>query len=357
MKKAMPRYQSLYEKIRDDITGGFYPCGTRIPSKRTSAEENGMSLVTVEHAYELLAEEGYIESRQRQGYFVIYQEGELFSGEREVLPKPEAVSGLTEDAFPFSVFSSTARKVLADYGERIMERPEGTGCLQLREALAMYLARSRNMYVSPEQIVIGSGAESMYAAVIRFLGRDQIYGIEDPSYEKILYTYRYEGIQVDQLKMGSCGILSEELRRTEAKVLHVTPYHSYPSGLTADASKKAEYIRWAKKRSGMIIEDDYDSEFTLSTKAEQTLYSMEPDERVIYLNTFTKTIAPSIRVSYMVLPKNKTDEYLEKASHLSSSVPLYSQLILSEIISSGSFERHLNRVRRRRRKEKAVNHR
>ena len=353
MKKEKPRYMDLYEKIRDDITGGFYPYGARIPSKRTSAEENGMSLITVEHAYDLLMEEGYIEPRQRRGYFVIYQEGELFYGEAPAVRQyPQNVS-VSEDAFPFSVFSSVARKVLSDYGERIMERPEGTGCLQLREALAMYLARARSIYVRPEQIVIGSGSESLYTAIIRFLGRDRIYGIEDPSYEKILCTYQDEGVRVEKLKMGKCGILSSMLKETKADVLHVTPYHSYPSGLTADASKKAEYIRWAKSRDGMIIEDDYDSEFTLSTKAEQTLFSMEPENRVIYMNTFTKTIAPSIRISYLVLPEKKTEEYLKMISRQASTVPLYSQLILAEIINSGSFERHLNRVRRRRRKEKA----
>lgn len=350
--KEMTRYMYLYQKLRDDITGGFYPYGTRIPSKRVSAEDNRMSLVTVEHAYELLADEGYIEARQRQGYFVIYQEGELFSGESRSVVQAPQVPSVPADAFPFSVYASVARKVLSVYGERIMERPEGTGCLQLREALAKYLARSRSIYVTPEQIVIGSGSESLYTEIIRFLGRDKIYGIEDPSYEKILNTYQDEGIAVEKLKMGNSGILSAELRKTKAEILHVTPYHSYPSGMTADASKKAEYIRWAQERNGMIIEDDYDSEFTLSTKAEQTLFAMEPENSVVYMNTFTKTIAPSIRISYLVLPGKKTELYLANAARRSSAVPLYSQLILAEIIENGSFERHLNRVRRRRRKER-----
>jgi GntR family transcriptional regulator/MocR family aminotransferase len=165
--------------------------------------------------------------------------------------------------------------------------------------------------------------------------------------------YRANGVRCDLLKMGENGILSREIRRTPASVLHVTPYQSFPSGRSADASKRMEYIRWALDHDSYLVEDDYDSEFTLSIKAEQTLFSLEPESHVIYLNTFTRTIAPSIRISYMILPEKKTKEFLEKISFRSCTVSTLSQLVLADLINSGNFERHINRIRRRRRKEKS----
>ena len=150
------------------------------------------------------------------------------------------------------------------------------------------------MDVSPEQILIGSGAEYIYGLNVQVLGRDRLYALENPSYDKIRKVYEANGARTDLLTMGEGGIESGELSRTKASVLHVTPFNSFPSGITASASKRAEYIRWAKARGGYIIEDDFDSEFTLLSKPEDTLFSLAPDGLVIYMNTFSKTIAPSV---------------------------------------------------------------
>ena len=207
------------------------------------------------------------------------------------------------------------------------------------------------MRVSPAQILIGSGAEYLYGLHIQVLGRHMVYALENPCYEKIRKVYQANQVETDWLTMGKEGIETAELERTMAKVLHVTPFNSYPSGITATASKRAEYLRWAKERQGIIIEDDFDSEFTLLSKPEDTLFSLEPHGTVIYMNSFSKTIAPSIRAGYLVLPENMMPYYEAKIGFYSCTVPVFDQLVLAEFINSGNFERHINRVRRRRRKQ------
>ena len=342
----------LYRNLRSDIIDGVYPYGTKILSKRACAERMGVSVITVEHAYEILCDEGYLKSRCKSGYYVDYRLQDtgatpLFA-EHSPISAPTEVS---EDAFPFSTLVKTYRRILTEYGENLLCRCPNGGCMELRRALSLYLARSRGIFATPDQIIIGSGSEYLYGLVVQMLGRTRRYGVEDPSYEKIHGAYRSNGASCDRLKMGSDGILTDELQRTDASVLHVTPFNSYPSGVTASASKRHEYVRWAQQRDGFIVEDDFDSEFTLSSKAEETVFSLDP-YRVIYMNTFSRTVAPSIRVGYMVLPEKLIDPYYLTVGQFSCPVPVFEQYLLAELIDSGDFERHINRVRRKRRKEK-----
>ncbi len=346
-------YLQLYYQLRADITGGVYPCGARLPSKRILAEESGVSVITVEHCYSLLCDEGYVEARQRSGYFVIYREDDFVSSEAPV-PAPTGQSGHSHTAsgrFPFTVLARTLRKVLQERGEDILVKSPNHGCPELRSAICAYLARSVGITASAEQIIVGSGAEYLYSMVVQLLGRECVFGLENPSYEKIRRVYHACGVECDLLRMGRDGIRSPELERTGAKVLHVTPFRSFPSGVTASASKRAEYIRWAEKRGGWIIEDNYDSELTVSSKHEDTLFSVDAGRSVIYLNTFSRTVAPSIRVGYMVLPERLLEEFERRLGFYSCTVPLLEQYMLAELLTSGDFERHINRVRRARRKE------
>ncbi len=353
----MTAYMKLYIALREQITRGVFAYGERLPSKRRLSDSYGVSLITVEHAYDLLLEEGYVEARERSGYFVIFREGDAFpvaAGKKSAAPHLEAAKVETRDLggrelFPFSVFAKTMRSVLSMYGEKILNPSPAHGCRELRDAIASYLARSRHMDVKAEQILIGSGAEYLYGLNIQVLGREKIYALENPSYEKIKMVYDAYGAQVELLSMGREGIKTAELERSRAAVLHVTPFNSYPSGITATASKRAEYIRWAKARGGVIIEDDFDSEFTLLSKPEDTLFSLAPDGPVIYMNSFSKTIAPSIRAGYLVLPDIWQARYEEKVGFYSCTVPVFTQLVLAEFINQGHFERHINRVRRWRR--------
>ena len=345
-------YLQLYEQLRRDIVSGVLPLGGKLPSKRLLAEETGVSVITVEHAYAILCDEGYIEARQRSGYFVIYRERDFVSvSDAAIEPAIGAASFAAErEEFSFSVLARTMRKVLADYGESILVKSHDHGCIQLRTAIAAYLARSCGIAVTPEQIIIGSGAEYLYSLIAQLLGGKGSFALEDPSYGKIRQVYQANGAACEMLELGSDGIRTSALERTSARVLHITPFNSFPSGITASVSKRQEYLRWAKQRQGWIIEDNYDSELTVSRKNEDTVFSLSAEGRVIYLNTFSRTVAPSIRVGYMVLPPELLMEYQKKLDVYSCTVPVFEQYVLTELLNSGDFERHINRVRRARRK-------
>ena len=371
-----PAYLQLYNQIREDITNGICLYGSKLPSKRYLASETGTSVITVQHAYDLLADEGYIESRERSGYYVSYKENELFpvasalddtaeddangSTPRDQsdavelyeisdIPIRGPIVTPEQEQFPFNILARTARTVLSEYGETLLERSPNSGTVFLRETIAQYLARSRRMNVSPEQIIIGSGSEYLYNLIVQMLGRERTFALEDPSYEKIRVVYEASGVHCEMLPMDREGVRMSALKRSSASVLHVTPFNSFPSGITATASRRSGYIRWASSGDRFIIEDDFDSEFSMSTKAEDTLFSLEPQRSVIYMNTFTRTISPAVRVGYMVLPGELSVTLQEKISFYSCTVPVFTQHLLAELIQSGDFERHINRIRRRRR--------
>lgn len=351
-KSNRPVYLQIYKQIRQDIIDGIYPFHTKLPSMRLLCDELSVSTVTVDHAYALLCDEGYAEARERSGFVVIFRKDDSFAAASEGIPKRIPIEQSQHDYpdFPFSVLGKTMRKVMTDYGEGILERSPGWGCLQLRDAIRQYLARNRGITVSAEQIVIGSGAEYLYHILIELLGKGLVYGIESPSYEKIEQVYRATEVSCDLLPLSHDGIDSAALLRTRANVLHTTPYRSFPTGITASASKRHEYIRWSGKQDRYIIEDDFESEFSVSTKSEETLFSLSEYDNVIYLNTFSKTISPSLRVGYMVLPKRLVAEFEERLGFYSCTVPTFEQYVIAELINNGDFERHINRVRRKIRK-------
>ncbi len=351
-KNSRPVYLQIYRQIRGDIIDGLYPFGTKLPSMRLLCDELSVSTVTVDHAYALLCDEGYAEARERSGFVVIFRKDDSFAAVSEEQQNKMPIEHSKRDYpdFPFSVLSKTMRGILTDYGEDILERSPGKGGLQLREAIRQYLARNRGIRVTSEQIVIGSGAEYLYSLIIELLGKKRIYGIESPSYKKIEQVYRAAEVIFEPLPLSCDGIDSTALLKTKASVLHTTPYRSFPTGITASASKRHEYIRWSSKKNRYIVEDDFESEFSVSTKAEETLFSLSKQDNVIYMNTFSKTISPSLRVGYMVLPEKLVGEFEERLGFYSCTVPTFEQLVIAELINSGDFERHINRVRRNKRK-------
>jgi GntR family transcriptional regulator/MocR family aminotransferase len=348
MKKDPPAYLSLYETIREEILSGIRPYGSRLPSRRVLARDRGVSAVTVDHSYELLCEEGYAESRPKSGYFVTYREEDGFSLPVR-LPRAAAPSPVlpgSRDSFPFPTLARVMRRVLTDYGERILIRPPNTGCPELREALCRYLARNRGIRVQSDQLVIGAGAEYLYGLVVELLGPRRTYGIEAPSYKKIEQVYRARGVRLDFCSLGQDGIMTEALRSTPASVLHITPFRSFPSGVTASASKRREYLRWVSVPDRYLVEDDYESEFSLLRKPEETLFAMSKGRNVLYLNTFSRTVSPSLRVGYMVIPRDLLPAFELRLGFYSCTVPAFEQYVLTELLNSGDFERHINRIRR-----------
>ena len=353
-KDQRPVYLQLYKHLRRDIIEGIYPYGSKLPSKRLLADETGVSTVTVEHAYALLCDEGYAQSRQRSGYFVVFRQSDGFAAATMSPPAPHTphVPRHYPD-FSLSILSKTMRKVLTDYEEAILEKSPNSGCTELREALQQYLARNRGIRVDIDQIVIGSGSEYLYGLIIELLGRDRIFAIESPSYKKIEQVYRAAEVCYESLPLAQDGIDSRALFASRAHILHTTPYRSFPSGVTASASKRHEYIRWVEAAGRYIIEDDFESEFSVFVKPTETLFSLSDQDNVIYLNTFSKTISPALRIAYMVLPKKLVATFSEKLGFYSCTVPTYMQLVLAQLLNNGDFERHINRVRRNKRKNGA----
>jgi GntR family transcriptional regulator/MocR family aminotransferase len=354
------KYYYLYQNMKKDILTGALKKGEKLPSKRTLAEHLGISLITVENAYQMLKDEGYIESRERSGYFVcelpVGEHMETGAGELHFLPENrvyrigEPSADAKESVFPTSLYFKTVRSVISEYGDELLKKSPNEGCAILRNSIAAYLLRYRGVFAQPEQIVIGSGAEHLYGAVVRLLGKDKIYGIEDPSYLQIRKVYEGTGAVCEPLKMGTDGIESDLLETTGADVLHVTPFHSYPSGVTATAGKRYEYLKWAAMRQGRyIVEDDFDSEFFMPGKPIETLFMMDSHATVIYINTFSKSLSPSIRMGYMILPEHLLERYRQSFGAFSCTVPVLDQYVLAEFINKGYFEQHLNRVRRKRR--------
>lgn len=377
MKK---KYALIYENLRANITDGTIKYGEKLPSKRAAADSFDASVITVEHAYELLESEGYIESRPRRGYFARYVADGILAEKESDFPFPEefAIENQTDgndasakdasakgtnakeanakkERFPFGVYASAVRAVLNDLGDKITEKTNGSGAPALKSAIKNYLKTSRDVHTDENRIIIGAGAEYLYGVIAKLFGAGETFAIETPSYGIIEKIYSLNGVKTEKLRLGTDGVLSEDLAACRAKVIHVTPYRSFPTGVTASASKRAEYLRAAKKIGAYIVEDDYESEFSLSAKLTETLFKNTPDDNVIYINTFSKSVFPSLRLAYMILPEKLAAKYYEKFGNFSCPVPTLEQYVAAKIISDGSFARHVNRVRRTRKKDLKIN--
>ena len=363
------KYRFLYHAIRRDILAKKLLPGERLPSKRALAEHLGLSLSTVGSAYAALLDEGYLEVKARSGFFVsalaIPESGSVTpaatadfqsadenttsapaTSETESAVPHASLGDLSAD-FPFTPFSHIVRDVLLRFPNELLARPENQGVLHFRAAISAYLLRYRGMQADPAQIVIGSGTEYLYGLVAQLLPRAALYGIEAQSYEKIRLVYSAYARPYELLPLDAYGVSAEGLAASRASLLHVTPYQSYPSGVTATAAKRFEYLRWAKERAAFLVEDDYASEFSLQKKPLETIYAMDSNDSVIYLNTFTKTLAPSMRVAYMVLPKRLLESYRERLGFYACTVPALDQYVLAEYIDRGYLERRLNQLRRK----------
>lgn len=349
----MKKYYDLYLEIKNKILSGDYKAAEKLPSKRVMSDKSGYSLVTVERAYAMLEEEGYISTRERSGYYVSKIDTLSLSPSTLHTPLPhieEKHALPPERDFEYSLWFKTLRRVISERGEELFIKSPVEGCAILRNAISDYLYRYRGMSADPNRIIIGSGSEQLYEMAVKILGRNKIYGIEDPCYSQIREVYLGAGANICPLRFGKEGIETTALKNSRFDVLHVTPFHSYPSGVTTSISKRFEYLKWAKDNQSYIIEDDFDSEFFIPGHPIQPLYSLDTEQSVIYINTFSKSLSPSMRMGYMILPERLLPEYEERLGRFSCSVPVLDQYALAEFINSGSFERHLNRVRKKMKK-------
>lgn len=347
------KYYTLYEKIRGEILRGKVKAGEKLPSKRALAESLGVSVVTVQLAYEQLAAEGYIYGKERSGYYaesVTVQTAARSVPRRPDPPSPvkykvDLVKGsVPARLFPFSTWARLMRFVLADCGEHLLERVPCDGDSGLKCALADYLYRARGMDVDPRYIIVGAGSEYLYGVIVQLLGRDGLFAVENPGYGKISSTYALNGAKWVAVNVVEKGMDIDALAKSGATVAHVSPSHQFPTGAVMPVTVRLKLIEWAKAAGGFVVEDDYDSEFRLVGKPLQSTYGLCPD-RVIYMNTFSKSLAPSMRLGYMVLPPALYEKYLAAFSGVANTVPLFEQKALAAMLDGGYFERHVSRMR------------
>lgn len=347
-----PLYEQLYRALKADILSGVLPGGGKLPSGRALSEHLGVSRVTVETAYAQLLAEGYVTSRERAGYFV-----EAVTPAAPPLPEPEAAApdapepsaAQTPPArqFPFSVWARLMRGVLLDRRGDLLQSVPDAGLWALREAVAGELYRQRGVRVSPEQVYIGAGAEYFYNLLIQFLGREKIFALEEPGHRKIARVYQANGVQMRLIRMDGDGVLPALVGQSGADVLHISPSHHYPTGTVMPITRRQALMRWLTEGpERYLIEDDYDSEFRFTGLPIPTMQSMDQSGRVIYMNTFSRTIAPALRISYMILPKALLARWRETMGFYSCTVPSFEQMTLTRFLAEGYFEKHLNRMKK-----------
>lgn len=352
LKKSpgVPLYEALYRCIREDILSGTLPPGEKLPSKRALAENLEVSKITVEAAYNQLLAEGYLRSREKVGYFVEDVERPQAPSPAPLPPMPpeerppllDLTANGTEH-FPFSVWSRLQREVMLDYGEQLLRPLPNRGIPELRCAIAEHLAAFRGMQVSPENILIGAGTDFLCNLLIQLLGRDKTYALEEPGYGKLRKIYASGGVRCLSAPMDGSGVRPDGL--IDAQVLHFSPSHHFPTGLVTPVSRRMELLNWAKEGK-WIIEDDYDSEFRFDAHPTPAMQSLDRWGRVIYMNTFSKSLAPSIRISYMVLPEALMETFQRTLGFYSCTVASFEQYTLARFLSRGYFEKHINRMRR-----------
>ena len=353
-----PLYEQLYNHIRNEIESGKIGPGDKLPSKRALSAHLKISVVTVETAYSLLAAEGYIYSVPGSGYYAERLPGP-FRGKNSpiVIPQKPAereyrydfrTNQVDTELFPFSVWARLSREILSSGGAELLQTCSGKGVYSLRQAIAEHLRSFRGIEAQPEQIVVGAGGEYLTGLLVQLLGRDKIYGVEEPGYVKTHRVFSANCHKVVPIGLDGSGAKPASLLEQGVQVAHLTPSHHFPLGTVMPATRRHEILSWAyDAEDRFIIEDDYDSDFRFSGKPVPALQSLDCANRVVYLNTFTKSLAPSMRIGYMVVPLGLLDRFDEKLGFYACTVPVFEQLILAEFIRRGHFERHISRMRKR----------
>lgn len=357
--KNIALYKNLYEKIRNDINTGVLRHGEKMPSKRTLANNLGVSTITVEKAYDQLISEGYLYTMPQKGYYI----AEIAGIRSIAAPAAKKVNIIKYDSkedilfdfssnqiekkcFPFSVWAKLTRETISGREQELLTVSPCNGVEELRFAIAKHLNEFRGMVVDPDQIVVGAGTEYLYGLLVKLLGEEKIYSIENPGYIKLKKIYEVNHIDCRLVSMDEYGISVEALNETGADVAHISPTHHFPTGTVMPVSRRYELLAWANEKEGRyIIEDDYDSEFRMNGNPIPTLQSIDACEKVIYMNTFSKSLASTIRISYMVLPEHLANRYYRELSFYSCTVPTFEQYTLAAFIHQGYFEKHINRMR------------
>lgn len=359
-------YEYLYRRIRDDILAGALAADDRLPSKRALAQHLGVSLITVEGAYAQLVAEGYIHARPRSGYFVnalpqVPLRVSVTASRRRASTPDEArptlreglladFSGAGQSEDSSRLWSRALRQALASESEAELFSPsDPQGLPRLREAIAQHLRQTRGMDVDPARIVVGAGAQVLDNTIVQLLGRELAFALEDPGYPRLTRLYRAAGVEVRHVPLDAEGVCMDALAASGAGAVHLMPSHQFPTGRVTSIARRYELLGWASsgERPRWVIEDDYDCEFRLAGRPVPALASVDAAGRVIYTNTFSKSLGAGLRLAYMVLPDELVVRYASELGFYSSTVSSVQQVALARLLESGDYERHVARMRKR----------
>ncbi len=361
LKKStdVPLYEQIYAQIRRDITNGKLPVGMKLPSKRKLGEFLVVSQTTIEQAYAQLAAEGFISSEPRKGFYIQaieelayvqpvkrIEKTTTFNKQEDIL-FDFSPGKIDTESFPFTQWRKYAKDIMDESSQHLLLLGHPHGDYELRQEITRYLYHSRGVDCSPEQVIVGSGTEQLMPLVIRILGTDAEYAIEDPGYPLTHHVFFHNNRKAIPISVDEDGMDISVLQRSEATVAYVTPSHQFPTGTVLSVARRTALLNWASSNDNhFIIEDDYDSEFRYSGRPIPSLQGMDKSGNVIYLSTFSKSLMPSLRIAYMVLPPVLLDRYEKAFIHYAATVPRLDQHILARFMADGHFSRHLNRMRK-----------
>ena len=359
-KDKAPLYEQIYQYIKENIQSGKIPYGEKLPSTRALSRHLEVSRSTVELAYEQLLSEGYVETEPCRGYYVAQIEELYHLDAMEVSPDTEqkqqeskkkyrydfTPNGVDLKSFPYNAWRKLSREILSDDRVELFRSGDSMGEYSFRKAICTYLYQARGVNCTPSQIIVGAGSDYLLMLLCAILGREHIVAVENPTYKQAYRLFRSLSYKVVPVDMDRYGMKVGELRSEDADIAYVTPSHQYPTGIVMPIKRRMELLRWADEADGRyIIEDDYDSEFRYKGKPIPALQGYDRHEKVVYLGTFSKSIAPALRLSYMVLPRPLLKNYEANCRFVNSTVSKVDQLIVQRFIEEGYYERHLNKTR------------
>ena len=355
-KHKVPVYEQIYIFIKNAIVKGEMQAGEALPSSRMLADYLQCSRSTVLMAYDQLLAEGYISSVPQKGCYVMELE-EQFGKKDEVteLIEPEVKKeydidfspvGIDVDSFPYGEWRKNSKHIFNEDNLDIFNSGDSRGDFELRNNIAEYLRKSRGVKATADRVIVGAGYETLLMILDFIIDKDAVFGMENPVYPKAYEIIRTLGRKVLPIALDSYGMSVNALEKSEAKVAYVTPSHQYPTGVVMSAKRRQDLIKWSMEAPDRyIIEDDYDSEFRYKGRPIPSLQGMAAEDRVIYIGTFSKSISPAVRMSYMVLPAELYEKYRKNMKFISNTVSRVDQKLVSMFMENGGFERHLNRMR------------
>jgi GntR family transcriptional regulator/MocR family aminotransferase len=359
---VVPLYRQLYDGLRQEIITGGLATGEKLTSKRQLALYLKISENTVAAAYEQLEREGYIESQPRVGFFVApladvlprmpdhpeKSSEELFELETPRRWRYDFLTNTVDPrCFPFPTWAKLSRQVLSEGDEELLKAGDPRGYLPLRQAIAHHVHQYRGVNCTADQVIVGAGSEYLLSLVVQLIGRDATYALENPNYPKVYQVLKASGAALKPILLDDEGLSVDTLKASGATVVHTTPSHQFPLGMVMPLRRRMALLQWANASPGRyIIEDDYDSEFPFEGRPIPALQGLDSWQRVIYFNTFTRSLAPSMRISYMILPAGLLKRYYARFGNYSSTVSLFEQHTLERFMRTGAYEGHLRRMLR-----------